>query len=147
MEKYKLYLDTAIGDAPPGTYEVVETNKSYDTAPTMATIIFNEKEVQVPVAKYSWGHHGGIVSGQLLYADTDLEKVLGDADKLDDDKVKSHLDGLHHSEYTVEEFIQEFGGGDARVALKLAIRTDWDAMPIPEKRMNEIYFNALKNRE
>ena len=143
--KYKVYLDTKINDIPAGTYDVIQTNEDYDTSPTMATISFEGKEVQVPIAKYCWGQHGSIVSGQLIYKEAELERVLADADAIPEEKLVDHLGGLHHSEFTVEEFIQEFGAGDARAALKLAIRTDWDAMPISNKRMNEIFYKSLSS--
>lgn len=143
MENLHVYIDTETNGIPRGTYPVVSTNETYDTKPTVAVINVNSTEVKVPVSKYSWGYQSG-GSGQFVYS-TDIQKHLDEVDTLSEAEVKENLDGLHHCEYTVEEFIEEFGGGDAKVALKVAIRNDWDAMPVPKKTMDDNFIKAMRN--
>ncbi len=142
MEKLFVYIDTDLENVPTGTYPVISTNERYDSIPTVATIQVGDKEEKVYISRYDWGGTGP----QLLWDDK-LSQILEDASKYSAEEANDHLNGLHHCEYTVEEFIQEFGGGDVHAALKIAIRTDWDAMPTKSKSAMDLFVaKAMCNR-
>lgn len=141
MDTMYVYLDHEINGIPAGVYPVISTNETYERQPTSAKINVDGTEMTVSVSKYSWGHFEG--AGQFVYG-TELPQHLKEVDEMTTEEVRNNLDGLHHSEYTVDEFIEEFGGGDEKEALKLAIRNDHDAMPMTKKRSDDIFISVMK---
>jgi hypothetical protein len=154
---FKLFLDQELDGVPAGVYDVISTNEEYDKQPNLVRIsalirkvekgmFFGNNEVEIPVARFSWGNISGLVCGQLVWKDFN-PKLLSDVDSMTSEKIRGHLEGLRHSDYSVDEFIKEFAEGDEKKALKIAIRHDWDAMPVTRKKMNQIFVNAMAKKE
>ncbi len=139
---YKVYIPVKQGEVEPGVYDVVSDNESYDTPVSAVDIIINGKSHVIQVSKYYWGNNPD--SAQLVWQNFDVKNL--DMSAITEDQAKENLNGLHHSDYTVDEFITEFGGGYAKMALIVAIRNDWDAMPLTKQRMDRIFIDAMKNR-
>lgn len=138
-----VYVLKDLDNIKQGVYDVISTNQTYDESPTIATVKVGDKEIDVNVSKCYWGT---VYTGAMFVLSKDVIDGLKKVESISPKEALEWLDPLRPHDMSVQEFLhdEDHGfNGDIREALISAILNDYDGMPLPKKKMDEIMIKAM----